>query len=118
MSYTRGLGQEDHTAQDWATGIQSGGSALAQLIGAATGHPATSTTPYGSPAAIDPATGMPYAQGQAYPGIPYTPPETSYLPVIIGGLALVGVVGYFVTRKSRSTPNRRSRRTRRRSQKR
>jgi LPXTG-motif cell wall-anchored protein len=68
------------------------------------------TTPTTGASTIDPATGLPYGAVNPATGLPYgtvvPAPETSYVPIVIGGLVLVGIGGYFLMRK-RSTPNRR-----------
>jgi hypothetical protein len=124
MSY-KGMGT---TATDIAALTTAASTAAAQLIAAGRGG----TTPYVTPGSIDPATGMPYATapminpatGLPYPaidpatGLPYGTPASDYtIPLVIGGLLLVGVGGYFFMRKSKSTPNRR-RRSRRNSRRR
>jgi hypothetical protein len=121
MSY-KGIGS---TATDIAAITTAASTAAATLIAAGRGG----TTPYVTPGSIDPATGMPYATapminpatGLPYPaidpatGLPYgTPPSDYTIPLVIGGLVVVGIGGYFLMRK-RSTPNRRRvRRNRRR----
>lgn len=109
MSYTRGMGD---TASDIARVAAAAASAAASIIGAAAG-----TTPGTAATTIDPATGLPYGTIDPATGLPYgTPamaPETDYTaPIVIGGLVLVGIGGYFLMRK-RSTPNRRRRSIRR-----
>lgn len=103
MSYTRGMGD---TAADIARIAAAAAGAASSIITAA-------ATPGTTPAAttVDPATGLPYGTINPATGLPYgtavTPPATDYtVPLVIGGLALVGVGGYFLMRK-RSTPNRR-----------
>lgn len=112
MSYTRGMGS---TATDIAAVATAASTAAAQIIAAATGGTApasgsmidpTTGLPYGS---VNPATGMPYGAINPATGRPYGEiEETSYVPFVIGALAIVGVGGYLLTRR-RPTPNRRRR---------
>lgn len=116
MSY-KGMGS---TATDIAAVASAAGTAAAQIIAAASGGGAA-TTPYAANATIDPATGMPYgtinpATGQPY-GTPALPPETSYtVPLVIGGLAVIGIGGYLFMKRGAVRANRRRvRRNRRRA---
>ena len=119
MSY-KGMGT---TATDIAAITTAASTAAAQLIAAATGGGAT--TPYGASAAIDPATGMPYATtinpatGMPYGAIdpmtgrPYGEVASDYtIPLVIGGLLVVGVGGYFLMKRG-VRANRRRRSSRR-----
>jgi len=112
----RGMGS---TATDAAAIATAAGTIAAQLIAAGRGTSPTDTTMTTS--SIDPTTGMPYGAINPATGLPYgTPvaPASDYtIPLVIGGLLLVGVGGYFFMRKSKSTPNRR-RRSRRNSRRR
>lgn len=100
---TGGSTQPDRTAQDWATGIQAGGSVISSIIGAATGQqPAATTTPAADPAAT------------------YTPPTPVtpdwYWPVVIGvGVTVLGGIAYLGVSAKRpvSANRRRGRRVRR-----
>lgn len=118
MSYARGMGS---TATDVAAVAAAAATAASQIIAAASGGtpPTASSTidpatgmPYGT---INPATGMPYGAIDPATGLPYgTVPATDYtVPLVIGGLALIGLVGFVVMRRSRTTPNSRRRRVRR-----
>jgi hypothetical protein len=103
------------TATDIAAVATAASTAAAQIIAAATGGTAptsgsmidpTTGLPYGS---VNPATGMPYGAINPATGRPYGEiEETSYVPFVIGALAIVGVGGYLLTRR-RPTPNRRRR---------
>lgn len=116
MSYARGMGS---TATDIAAVAAAAATAASQIIAAASGGASPTATasatidpatgmPYG---AINPATGLPYGAIDPATGLPYgTAPATDYtVPLVIGGLALVGLVGFVVMRRSRTTPNRRRR---------
>jgi hypothetical protein len=108
----RGLGT---TATDIAAITSAAGTVAAQLIAA--GRGGSTATP---DATIDPTTGMPYGAINPATGLPYgtpiTPPSDNTLPLVIGGLAVAGVIGFLVLRRSKTTPNRhrRVRRNRRR----
>lgn len=108
MSYARGMGS---TATDIAAVAAAASTAAAQIIAAASGGGTSST----ASATIDPATGMPYGAINPATGLPYgtpaaAPATDSTVPLIIGGIALAGLVGFVVMRRSRTTPNRRRRR--------
>lgn len=102
MSYA-GLGQ-DRTAQDWAAGIRAGGELVSSLITAANrGSGTTSSAP-------PPSSAPPYIP-------PYTPPPSSgsswTIPLLVGGVAIVGIGAYFMISR-RSVNANRARRSRRR----
>jgi LPXTG-motif cell wall-anchored protein len=70
--------------------------------------------PYATAPMINPATGLPYPAIDPATGLPYGTPASDYtIPLVIGGLVVVGIGGYLFMRKSKSTPNRRHRRVRR-----
>lgn len=120
MSYSNGFGQADNTASDWAAGINAAGASIAAILRAGQGQaaatdPATGL-PYGTApvAPINPATGLPYPALNPATGRPYgAPPETSMMPMVIGGIVILGVVGFLVAQRRRVTPNRRPSKRRR-----
>jgi len=115
MSY-RGMGT---TATDIAAITTAASTAAAQLIAAGRGG----TTPYVTPGSVDPATGMPYTTGMLNPatgmpygaidpmtGRPYGEIASDYtIPLVIGGLLVVGIGGYFFMKRGvRANRGRRS----------
>jgi len=125
MSY-RGMGT---TATDIAAITTAASTAAAQLIAAGRGG----TTPYVTPGSVDPATGMPYTTGMLNPatgmpygaidpmtGRPYGEIASDYtIPLVIGGLLVVGIGGYFLMKRGvRANRRRRSSRRVRRNSKR
>jgi hypothetical protein len=117
MSY-KGMGT---TATDIAAITTAAGTVAAQLIaagrtGATTPYAAEGAInpvtgqPYGTAAQINPATGMPYGAIDPVTGRPYGEPAPDYtVPLVIGGLALVGIGGFFFLRKRGVAKNRRMR---------
>lgn len=115
LRYYRGLGQTkdaaDHTAQDWQTATTVGSglvTGVAQIIGAATGHPPTPTDTQilTQPSTVPLTTAPPVSAAQDW-----------YWPVIIGvGVAVIGGIaymGYNVKKPVTANRMRRNRRTRR-----
>jgi hypothetical protein len=105
------------TATDIAAITTAASTAAAQLIAAGRGG----TTPYVTPGSVDPATGMPYTTGMLNPatgmpygaidpmtGRPYGEIASDYtIPLVIGGLVVVGIGGYFLMRKRGVAKNKR-----------
>lgn len=112
MSYT-GLGQQntsDRTARDWAAGIRAGGEILSSIVGAASGGGASATTPSTAyPSTAYPGTD-PYAS--AYPYSTTTTESSWTIPLLVGGVAIVGIGAYFLMSRRSVKANRRSRRRR------
>jgi hypothetical protein len=90
--------QPDRTAQDWATALQTGGSLVSSIIGAATGQQQPQT-PASTEPTIDPNAALAPA--------PATP--SWYWPVVIGvgGALLAGIVFVGYTAKKPVKANRR-----------
>lgn len=90
--------QPDRTAQDWATALQTGGSLVSSIIGAATGQQQPQT-----PASTEPTTDPNAALAPA----PVTP--SWYWPVVIGvgGALLAGIVFVGYSAKKPVKANRR-----------
>lgn len=112
MSYRfKGLGQtakpsaptEDRTVSDWTAAARAGGDIVSGIIRAAT-SPGAPTTPAAEPT---------YAEPAYYPTAYQSPSDSSWvLPVVIGGMALLGIGAFVMMRRRPVSANKRRKRRR------